>query len=136
MSADPVQEFLELTEKKREAKAALSDIEKTLRALEGRIISEWTANGTQRINRIGKTIYMRRDLSVRVGDRAKAIAALRELEMEDILSPNAAQLKAWLKECMTRDDIGEWIVDPDMVPESIRDLVTMEEFTRLGVRAG
>ena len=135
MTVDHVAEFIALTERKRELKAHLSRIEKDLREAEGAIVSSWTADGTQRINRNGKTVYLRRDLSVRIGDKAAAREALEALELADLLAPNAAQLKAWLKERMTREDIGEWSVDPDKIPESLRSCLTMEEYTRLGVRA-
>lgn len=133
-TVDPVERFVALTREKRDLADKLKAVNEQLRDAEQAVLSTWLESGTQNMKRNGVTLYVSRDMSVRVTDKDAARAACDKLGLRDILAPNNAQLKAWLKEYLHVDALGEWVVDPAKMPAELRDAIEVDEYHRLGCR--
>ena len=130
-----IDRYMELRAEVARLDAEAKPLKAEIAELEGAIVAQWTADGTSKLTRDGKTIYLRRELSVKHKQgTAATVAVLRELGLADLLQASPQRLKAWLKEQMHREDIDEW--DTGRMPDTLAEYLDVNEYTKLGMRAG
>ena len=127
--------YLDLYRRRKTIKDDLAAVNAEIAEAETALLAEWTATGVQRVTVDGATVHLRREMAVRHRAGTSATAeALRSAGLFDLLGPQPARLKAWLKDEMHRDDLDEW--DVSRVPGPLRDVIDVSEIHRLGVRGG
>lgn len=124
-----------LTEQKRDLEARLADIAAERTPLIESIAADFRASGTQSIKRDGWNVHLKRDLSVKVLDRAALAQRLaNDPDYSWLLSVQSQRFESFLRERLQRDDLKTWEIDQNRVPETMRDLVALDEYHTVGVR--
>jgi hypothetical protein len=126
--------FIALTERKRALQRQLEETSEELEAIGTAIRDDWIARGTSKETRHGWTVYLARDLTCKVIDRAALVAAAPALGMQDFLSINVVQLKSRLRELLYREDLGDWELDASRLPPELATCVMLEQFHRIAAR--
>jgi len=130
---DKLKRVIELRRQKKALQETLNEVNAELRELEGAILEQWHEDGIDKITVNGATIYVSRQLSVRITDREKLVAALRE-HAPDLLTANNRSLASYCRELFEREDIGDWAIDPRRLPEGIAQSCDFDQYERLNVR--
>lgn len=127
--------LIALTERKRELEAELSEVNADRGPLLESIAADFRADGTQSIKRDGWNIHLKRDLSVKVLDRAALAQRLaNDPDYSWLLSVQSQRFESFIRERLHRDDLKTWEIDQNRVPETMRDLVALDEYHTVGVR--
>lgn len=127
--------LIALTERKRELEAELSEVNADRGPLLESVANDFRADGTQSIKRDGWNIHLKRDLSVKVLDRAALAQRLaNDPDYSWLLSVQPQRFESFLRERLHRDDLKTWEIDQNRVPETMRDLVALDEYHTVGVR--
>jgi hypothetical protein len=129
-------EFIQLTATKRGMDAELKIVKDRLAELMPQIVDDFRTFGTTSLTREGVTVYLQRDMTVRSkgGDTAIVVDKLRRARLGELIGINWPRIKAWCKERCWNKDLDEWVPDEKKLPPSLREVVELSEFTRVGVR--
>ena len=132
---DAIDRFITLTERKKAIKNSLDEVNTELAGVEAEIAQTFRDNGTSKITRNGVTVHLIRHLSVRnTAGTAATVAALRKARLGDLLMASSQRMKAWIKEKMENRRTGTWEVNLKKLPPSLRKVVSVEEYYKIGVR--
>lgn len=131
VSENPLQEFLELTKRKREIKAELDMVESDLKTLNQRVIEYLDGQGVDSVRVGGRTVYVNRMIYASFAgvDPAVYIPALEAAGMGALVQPkvDGQRLSAAVREF----DNGQDRLSPEEIqarlPESLRGLVKISE---------
>lgn len=130
-----VERYIALRRLREEVEAALKPVKAEIEVLEGKVIDDFAESGRQSVRQLGRTVYLSRDLTIRnVSGTASTVAALRRARLTDLIGINHPKFKAWAKERMTDQETGEWTADASKLPPTIRELVEVDEYAKLGFR--
>lgn len=133
---DAINQFVELTRRKRQLAAEQRDIQQSLDDLSRRIIGDFTDRGRQSVKQNGATVYLQRDISVKskTGNTADVVDKLRRARLGELIGLNWPRVKSWVKERMHDDTTDTFELDPQKLPPSLREVVEVDEFYRLNCR--
>lgn len=131
---DDIDRMIELTASKRELQAKLRAIEAQIAETGRRVSDSWLSTGTSKITRNGATVYLSREMSARLKDPDDALAAILGTGLEHLVGVGVSRLKAWLRETLHDDVIGDWSADPSRIPPGLRDHIEIGEYHRVNVR--
>jgi len=102
MDTSLLTQFCDLETQKRALEVRLAQVKERQEALEAPILEHFSANGIQNVQVNGFTLYIHRQWWARPrdGDQAAACAALRAVELHDLVREtcNAAQVSAYVRE--------------------------------------
>lgn len=78
----------------------------------------------------GRTFFLRRDISVKSkgGDTAAVATALRRARLGSMIGVSWPSFKAWCRERMFNETMGDWEANLNKLPPSIRAVVDVIEF--------
>lgn len=131
-------QFIELTKVKRDLEKQLKDINGQLAKAEAEVICEWQENGTEQTRKNGMTVFIKRELSIKAKD-GDTLAVVGQLipdpNLRFLLGVNHMRLRSQLKEWCFNDEIGEIEPDINKLPEALRGVVEITEYSRLNARA-
>jgi hypothetical protein len=91
--------YVGLADLERELKAKLDEVQKSKAEIEPQIMDHWANHGieSQRVN--GVTIYPHRQVwASHGGDPQRAVAAMRAVGLDDLVTVNSQTLSAWVRE--------------------------------------
>lgn len=114
---DNVEEFIELSKRKKKLTDELNEVQSRLGALDVLILEEFSQNGTQAVIRNGMTVYLHSQLWAKKKEgvsNAQAVKALEEAGLEDYTSLNHQSLSALLR---------EWDKSGEPIPESLQPYI-------------
>lgn len=126
--------YIRLKKRKKKLDQYAKGLNAAIDETEAAILEEWDASGTQQIKKHGVTLFKQRDLSVKTDTVSLTAVLIQEQDLRFLLGPVAQRLKAQVKEWCFNEEIGEWELNKDKVPEAIRDLIEMKEYNRLNNR--
>lgn len=133
--ADPVADFVALTERKRALNAEISDVNAKLEEAEAAVLKDLAERGLDSVKTSdGWTVYSRRELSVKTRDGADVVGNLLVAGEPALLTANWQRLKARVREWLTREDLGTWEIDAKRLPPAVAACFEIGEFRRLGAR--
>jgi hypothetical protein len=124
---DPIEEFIELSKRKKELTRELEEVKSTLGALDAIILERFTQDGTEKITRNGMTLYVHSQLWAKKKEgisNAQAVRALEEAGYEDYTTLNHQSLSALLR---------EWEKAREPIPEGLQNFI--EGSTAYSIRA-
>lgn len=138
MQHEALDQFIELTKVKRDLEKQLKDINGQLAKAEADVIREWQENGTEQTRKNGMTVFIKRELSIKAKD-GDTLAVVGQLipdpNLRFLLGVNHMRLRSQLKEWCFNEEIGEIEPDINKLPEALRDVVEITEYSRLNARA-
>lgn len=127
---DPIDTLVELTREKRQYDAKVNDLKKEIKAVNLMLLQKWTSAGTQHIKRNGATVYIQRNLKVRVLDDAALTKALEGVLPGKV---HRGQLCSYMKEMLQDPVLGEWRAENSHIPEELQGIVEVDEFFSIQV---
>jgi hypothetical protein len=133
MNQEILSEFLDLDEEKRTLEARLKQVKARLEELEPQVVREFEAEGVSKITVRGRTVYLQRELSPKLGEgftTEDAVEALKSGGFSDLVkeSYNYQTIKAFFKE---RESQGE-----EPIPDELQGVFTFNEIYRARTRKG
>jgi len=125
------QEYVELSARKRELKAELSQVTDQMAGLEGEILELFERGGVDRLTINGTTLYVHRQLwaHAKDGDKPRAVAALQAAGMDEFVTFNTQSVSALFREA-DRDK------DAMIIPAEVRNAFETTENVGLRTRKG
>lgn len=118
--------FVELTERERELKSSLSDIDQEKSLIEKQILDHWVNNGIEGQRVSGNTLYVHTQTwASHGGDPQRAVAAMRAAGLDDLITVNSQTLSAYVRERLANDEA---------IPPEIAGAILITERTSLRAR--
>lgn len=133
---EKITEFVDLTNDKRELQSQLRALQRVIDDLSADIVQHFEENDRQSVKQNGATVYLSREMAVKVLDSAGVVKALEDAGLGELVAPQSQRLKSWIKETLESETTGTWEIDKDKLPEGIRDMIEVDEFYRLNCRKG
>lgn len=115
--------------RKAKAEDKLDGIKDELRVLEAQLRDAFTNAGVQSVRMNGRLLYLRKETSVSAldGDQQRAKGVLVSLGLDDLIGPQPARVRSWVKE---REAAGE------PLPEEFLAAFNIHTEFRVGSRKG
>lgn len=140
MDTDKLGRFVELTQRKRDLKNELSDINKDLDSLQVDLLKQFEESGMQSARIKGMTVYLNRQIWAGAidGDQERTIRALKAAGLADYVAErfNTQSLSAWVREQIALADDDDLEDLYDALPPEFRDNVKITEKFELRARRG
>ena len=127
-----IQQFIDLTIRKREAKELEKTLSEQIDEIEKVLMEEFALSGTQRTTKRGHTVSLTRNItpSVKGGMQPTFCDAMKSLGLGDMVreSVNYQTLGSWVRNDLERDQD-----DMPVLPAAVADMLNVYEIFKLRV---
>lgn len=135
---DAMEKCVKLREDRDELKRQQKILDNDFQDAQATVLAWLESSPIDSLKAHGGNFYLIRELSFASPQGTDAtVERIMESDndkLKQLLGINHMKMKGWLKNHLEDPDTGQWVVDKNMIPKEIRDVVLISEFYKLGIR--